>query len=259
MPGCPGSHGRSATSNGVQIAELASWDGAATAGVRNATDAGYSDDFPTGSGFTVFFGNHYFESVQIAAGTTTRVQPFGKADSVPAGVSPTDSRVVHPTDGWLGIYANTIELDGTIDAGGRGYGGAGGAGVDNTSKGGGLGGANGLSGNGAKPGGLGAGAAGGGGSGASGSGGGGGGGGGGILLAGSAISIATGARVDARGGADGGMGGFASGASTGGAGGNGGARTANGGTIKLFYDSLTGATPTLGGRTLDGGSGSFKP
>jgi len=138
----------SAASKALAIAEAASWDGASTSGLRNTTDAGYSADFPSGSTWTVFFGNHYFETVTVASGTVARVQPFGKADSVPSGIGSGDSRVTSPKDGWLGIYANSIQIDGAVDALGRGYGGgAGGSSWSGTADLA-LGGANGLSGRG---------------------------------------------------------------------------------------------------------------
>lgn len=137
----------SGTSGPLGIAEAVSWDGVATSGLLNTSSiGGYTANFPSGSNWTVFYGNHYFETVTIANGTTVRVQPFGLADSVPAGVSPSDSRVTSPKDGWLGIYANEITVAGVIDARGRGYGGGAGAGATNAGSG--LGGSNGLSGNG---------------------------------------------------------------------------------------------------------------
>lgn len=150
-----GGDGLSATSNGVQIAEAANWDGASTAGLRNVTAAGFSADFPPGSGWTVFFGSHYFESTTIASGTTVRVQPFGKADNIQSG-----GATANPKDGWLAIYANSITVDGTIDSHGRGYGG--GPGVNCFTGHHGSGGSGGLSGAGGFQGGAGSGGGGGG-------------------------------------------------------------------------------------------------
>ncbi|HEY9899930.1 MAG TPA: hypothetical protein V6D00_12165 [Pantanalinema sp.] len=154
-------NGTTVISDGVQVAEGASWDGATTSGVRNASDAGYSVNFPAGSNKTQFFGNHYFETVSIANGTTTYVQPFGRADAIGEGASMYDQRVRSPKDGWLGLYANTITVNGTIDGAGRGYGGGPGGSITAEY---GRGGVAGLSGNGGfTSGGLGYGAAGGGG------------------------------------------------------------------------------------------------
>ncbi len=143
-PVYPSGDGTPVTSNGVQIAEAAQWDGVSTAGLRNAPDGGYSVNFPSGSNVTQFYGNHYFETVNIAAGTTTYVQPFGKEDGIGAGASMTDPNVADPKDGWLEVHANTIIMAGTIDASGRGYGGGPGSALYPPANG--LGGAGGLSG-----------------------------------------------------------------------------------------------------------------
>ena len=143
-PVYPSGDGTPVTSNGVQIAEAAQWDGVSTAGLRNAPDGGYSVNFPSGSNQTQFYGNHYFETVNIAAGTTTYVQPFGKVDGIGAGASMTDPNVADPKDGWLEIHANAITVAGTIDASGRGYGGGPGSALFPAANG--FGGAGGLSG-----------------------------------------------------------------------------------------------------------------
>ena len=113
------------TADDLYIAEAPTWDGSSTA-IRQAADAGFSPDFPGGSVWTLFYGSHYFESVNIGSATIVRVQPFGKADAVLAGVAATDPTVTSPKDGWLQLFANTITVAGTIDAAGRGYGGGGG-------------------------------------------------------------------------------------------------------------------------------------
>jgi hypothetical protein len=130
--------------NGARIAEAVTWDGVNTASLRQGTDAGWTTNFPSGNSLVHLWGAHYFETVDIASGVTVSVQPFGRADSVPAGISPSDARVTSPKDGWLGLHANTISVAGVIDGRGRGYGGGAGAGAGNS----GLGGSSGLSGNG---------------------------------------------------------------------------------------------------------------
>jgi len=136
--------GTAASSNGVQIAEAAVWDGVSTAGITR----GVSANWPA-SGQTAWFGAHYFETVTVAAGVTVRAQGFGRAAMVPEGVAPTDARVTSPQDGWLSIHANTITVNGTVTASGRGYGGGGGGGGGGGSVGlRGRGGASGLGGNG---------------------------------------------------------------------------------------------------------------
>ncbi|HEY9899931.1 MAG TPA: IPT/TIG domain-containing protein [Pantanalinema sp.] len=162
-------NGTAVTSDGVQVAEAASWDGTTTSGVRNASDAGYSANFPAGSNKTQFYGNHYFETVSIPSNATVSVQPFGKADNITEAASMNDVRVRTPRDGWLGLYANTLTVSGAIDAAGRGYGGGPGLTASDSVATFGHGGIGGLSGNGgtegAGLGGLGFGAAGGGGQG----------------------------------------------------------------------------------------------
>ncbi len=115
--------GTAATSNGVQIAEAATWDGVSTAGITR----GLSTSWPV-TGQNAWYGAHYFETVTIAAGVTLRAQGFGRAGSVPEGVAATDARVTAPADGWLAVYANNITVNGTVTASGRGYGGGGGGG-----------------------------------------------------------------------------------------------------------------------------------
>jgi len=121
-----------ATSAPVQIAEAANWDGTSVTGLRDdGSTAGWTADFPSTSGWPVLWGAHYFETVNIASGTTVRVQPFGKVAAVnvgdAAGDGPaTGAAVTSPADGWVGIYAGTITVGGTVEARGRGYGGGGG-------------------------------------------------------------------------------------------------------------------------------------
>lgn len=146
-PVYPSGLGTPVTSNGVQIAEAVSWDGASTAGLRNAPDGGYSVNFPFGSNETQFYGNHYFETVDIASGTTTYVEPFGKVDGVSEGALMAGV-ITTPKDGWLGLHANSITVAGLIDASGRGYGGGPGGSILNNSATNGHGGALGLSGDG---------------------------------------------------------------------------------------------------------------
>ncbi|MBM4354750.1 MAG: hypothetical protein FJ109_13345, partial [Deltaproteobacteria bacterium] len=120
--------GSAATSNGVQVAEAAGWDGASTAGLNG----GFTANWPQ-AGVTAFFGNHYFETVTVGASTTVNVQGFGKQDNVPESVSASAASVTSPKDGWLAIHANTILVDGVITASGRGYGGGGGGGGGSVS------------------------------------------------------------------------------------------------------------------------------
>jgi len=142
--------GPEGVSNGVQIAEKETWDGVSVTGLRNEITGGYyTTMWSGGPSLNTFYGNHYFESVNILANTTCYVQGFGRVESVPAGVSSSDSRVTNPKDGWLAIYANNITVSGYITASGRGYGGGGGGGaVNNGSASGGAGGSNGLGGSG---------------------------------------------------------------------------------------------------------------
>jgi len=111
---------------------------------------GYNTSWPQ-TGYDAIYGNHYFETVNLPAGTTQYVQGFGKVESVPAGIASSDAKVTNPKDGWLGIHANNITVSGYITASGRGYGGGGGSG--SSYNGGplaqsGFGGANGLGGDG---------------------------------------------------------------------------------------------------------------
>ena len=115
--------GGSKTSNGVAIAEAATWNGAAT----GQLNGGYNSNWPQ-NGVTSFYGKHYFEDVSIAGGTVVNVQGWGKVDGVGEGIAASSAAVTSPKDGWLEIYANEISVDGTITASGRGYGGGGGGG-----------------------------------------------------------------------------------------------------------------------------------
>ncbi len=136
--------GMAATSNGVQIAEAASWDGVSTVGITR----GVSVNWPV-AGVNAWYGTHYFETVTVAAGVTVRAQGFGRVGMVGEGVASTDARVTTPQDGWLAVYANTITVNGTVTASGRGYGGGGGGGGGAGSLGlRGRGGVNGAGGNG---------------------------------------------------------------------------------------------------------------
>ncbi|MFM7202590.1 MAG: MopE-related protein [Myxococcota bacterium] len=117
------------SSNGVRVAEAATWDGTSTGLTR-----GFTASWPQ-SGATSFYGAHYFETVTIAAGLTVSVQGFGKVNNVQAGVSASASSVTSPQDGWLAVYANTITVEGAISASGRGYGGGGGGGAGEPSSG----------------------------------------------------------------------------------------------------------------------------
>jgi hypothetical protein len=114
--------GAGTTSNGVGIAELETWDG-----TPNGLARGVTVDWPA-AGLAAYYGAHYFETVSIPAESTVQVQGFGKADSVGEGVAATDEAVVNPKDGWLALYANSITVEGTIAASGRGFGGGGGGG-----------------------------------------------------------------------------------------------------------------------------------
>ena len=157
------------SSNGVRIAERKTFTGAlsdfdpsadgqvrglslkSVAGLADAPAqgaGGWLDNFPSGSSWRTLYGNHYFEQVNIPAGTTVHVSPFGWVDSVPQGVSPSAGSVTNPKDGWVGIYANTIQVAGSIDASGRGYGGGAGGNHGATPSNASTGGASGLSGGG---------------------------------------------------------------------------------------------------------------
>jgi hypothetical protein len=140
----PTGPGKGTLSDGVGIAERETWDGAATEGLSS----GFTANWPQ-AGVTSFYGAHYFEKVVIAGGTTVNVQGFGKVDQVQEGVAASAGPVVKPADGWLALYANSIEVAGVITASGRGYGGGGGGGggeVMNSNRG--RGGSGGLGGNG---------------------------------------------------------------------------------------------------------------
>jgi len=114
--------GQSSSSNGVRAVELATWSGTAT-----GLTSGYTAAWPSGPE-TSFFGEHCFDVVSIASGTTVRVQTFGKAAAVAPGVSPSAPSVTSPQDGWLSIRARRITVAGVVDADGAGYGGGGGGG-----------------------------------------------------------------------------------------------------------------------------------
>lgn len=139
----------SKTSNGVRIAEGATWTGDAAALRTPDSLGGHSVNWPQ-SGITSVYGEHWFETVNIPSGATVYVQGWGKAQGVTESISSSAAAVQTPKDGWLIVYANTITVDGTITASGRGYGGGGGGGggsgsVSNRGRGGsnGLGGAGG--------------------------------------------------------------------------------------------------------------------
>ena len=117
-----------ATSNGVRIAELASWDGTA-GGLRAPDGAGGSTASWPENGVDAVFGAHYFETVNIGANTTVMVQGWGNASSVAENIAPNDPAVSAPKDGWLEVQANTITVAGTVTASGRGFGGGGGGGA----------------------------------------------------------------------------------------------------------------------------------
>ena len=140
-----GGVGSGAISNGVRIAEAASWDGIATGGLNGGFTAAWPE-----AGVTAFYGRHYFESVSIASGTVVRVQGWGKADGVSESIAASHVAVTSPKDGWLELYANSITVAGTITASGRGFGGGGGGGGGSGSVANrGHGGTGGLGGNGA--------------------------------------------------------------------------------------------------------------
>ncbi|MBI3181257.1 MAG: tandem-95 repeat protein, partial [Myxococcales bacterium] len=122
VPVYSGTDGTAEASNGVLIAEAVSWDGKSTVGLTR----GFTADWPE-SGVTAWYGNHYFETVNIPAANTVLVQGFGREDQVPEGVGANDARVLNPKDGWLAIHANSITVAGKIIASGRGYGGGAGA------------------------------------------------------------------------------------------------------------------------------------
>ena len=120
------------TAEVVQIAEGVLWTG--NAADLRATDAwgGYTVDWPEVGTDTVY-GEHWFEEVNIPAGTVVRVQGWGAVDAVPEGVSATDAAVTSPADGWLALYANDVTVSGTIVATGAGFGGGGGGGGSGTT------------------------------------------------------------------------------------------------------------------------------
>jgi len=115
------------TSDVVQVAEATTWTGD-VADLR-ADDAwgGASADWPE-AGADASYGEHYFETVDIDAGTTVMVQGWGAVDGVSTSVASTDGSVTDPADGWLALFANEIMVAGTLTASGRGYGGGAGGG-----------------------------------------------------------------------------------------------------------------------------------
>ena len=136
------------TSNGVRIAEAATWDGTTTNLRAPDSVGGYSSNWPE-TGVNAIYGVHYFETVNVASGTNVLVQGWGKVDGVAPGVSPSSAAVTNPHDGWLEVRANVITVNGTITASGRGYGGGGGGGATcDTPSPQGSGGGGGLGGNG---------------------------------------------------------------------------------------------------------------
>ena len=130
---CPGgTKTPAASSNGVQIAEKANFDGTIS-GLRTPdSQGGHSANWPT-NGQHAIYGKHYFETVNIKAGTTVKVQGWGRVQKAGQGISSSSSAVKSPADGWLALYANTVVIDGTITASGRGYGGGGGGGGGSVS------------------------------------------------------------------------------------------------------------------------------
>ena len=140
------------TSNKIQIAEGVTFTGDISELRPPDTVGGYSQDWPQ-AGIDALYGEHYFEDIQISSATTVYVQGWGKEDGVGAGVSSVDGSVLSPTDGWLALYANDIQVEGTITASGRGYGGGGGGGGGPSGPHGyrGQGGSNGYGGDGGNP------------------------------------------------------------------------------------------------------------
>ncbi len=116
-----------ATSEAVQIAEAETWTGDLASLRPDDAWGGASVDWPE-AGVDAVYGEHYFEAVDIDAGTTVMVQGWGAVDSVTAGIDASDAAVTDPADGWLALYANEILVAGTITASGRGYGGGAGGG-----------------------------------------------------------------------------------------------------------------------------------
>jgi hypothetical protein len=122
------------SSNGIQVAEAAVWDGSTDALRPSDFAGGFNDNWPQ-AGVDAVFGTHYFESVALQ--DTVLVQGWGFEDDVREGTAPTSLAVEDPTDGWLAIYANRIDLAETavITASGRGYGGGGGGAAGCSSNG----------------------------------------------------------------------------------------------------------------------------
>ena len=118
-------------SDRVRIAEAVLWTGNAADLRANDAWGGSTLDWPE-VGSDVVYGEHWFEEVEIPAGSIVRVQGWGAANAVREGVSATDATVTDPLDGWLAIYANDVTVSGTIVATGAGYGGGGGGGGSGT-------------------------------------------------------------------------------------------------------------------------------
>ena len=121
--GCP----VGASSDVVQIAEAEVWDGDIADLRDDDAWGGATPNWPE-TGLDAVYGAHYFEDVNIAAGTTVYVQGFGRADAVGEAVSSSALAVTDPADGWVALYANEIYVAGEIVGSGRGYGGGGGGG-----------------------------------------------------------------------------------------------------------------------------------
>ncbi len=118
----------SATSDTIQIAEAATWTGNVADLRPPDAIGGYTTDWPV-AGVDAIYGEHWFEDIDIAAGTTVYVQGWGAEDSVTAGISSSNPAVTAPQDGWVSLFANSITIAGTVTASGRGYGGGGGGGA----------------------------------------------------------------------------------------------------------------------------------
>ena len=106
-PICTGSTPTATSSNGVRIAEAAMWDGTTTALRAPDSVGGYTTGWPEAA-VNAVYGTHYFETVDVGAGTSVLVQGWGKVANVQSAVSATDPSVVTPADGWLEVQANII-------------------------------------------------------------------------------------------------------------------------------------------------------
>lgn len=115
------------TSNGLQIAEGATWTGDQSGLRAPDSGGGYTASWPQ-SGILSVYGSHWFETVAIGASSTVYVQGWGRAQGVGESIAASAAAVTSPADGWLALYANTITVDGMITASGRGYGGGAGGG-----------------------------------------------------------------------------------------------------------------------------------